>query len=165
MLLMRKMSLLITALAFSSIAGGLATSSATNCDSTTDAKPRTAHDPYGSCETKEGQVKCGKTNATKIGPLGYLIVDANKGAQVCSEDADTTPISGRITVYKHSNNKVTVAADGGDKKNSGGAAAWDRVDVDPNNGKVCVWRGGTGTYWTSSGGTSTADAPTNQCTS
>lgn len=155
---MRKSALVISALAFTSIFGGLVSSNASNCGTTS----RTAHDPFGSCETSQGNVKCGRTGATEIGQggsgqtsLGYVIADPNKGVQLCSEDAQGLPISGRITAYKHSGNKVTVAADGGDAKNSGGASAWDRVDVDADNQKVCAARGASGTYWTSGGGHST----------
>jgi hypothetical protein len=167
----RKSALLIRALAFTSVFGGVVASNAAHCGTST----RSAHDPFGSCETSpNGNVKCGRTNATEIGTggagqtsLGYLIVDPSKGAQVCSEDGQGFPISGRITAYKHSGNKVTVAADGGDTKNSGGAAAWDRVDVDADNRKVCAARGASGTYWTAGGGHSavgTAAGEFDQCT-
>lgn len=164
---MRKVSLMLAAIAFASIAGGSLVGSAApqNCTpagASEGVKQRTASDEFGSCETSDGTVKCGRDNSTKVGDLGYLIVDANKGAQVCSENADSAPIAGRITVVKHSGNKFTVAADGSDNKNSGGAAAWDRVDVDADNGKVCVYRGSTGTYWTKNKGTSSADS-VNEC--
>jgi len=152
---MRKPALLISALAFSSIFGSLVASNAETCGTT----QRTGTDRFGSCETSDGQVKCGKTGATELGTggsgqtsLGYLIVDPSKGAQACSQDGQGLPIAGRITVYKHSGNKVTVAADGGDSKNSGGASAWDRVDVDADNQEVCAARGGSGTYWQANGG-------------
>jgi hypothetical protein len=152
---MRKSALVISALAFTSIFGGLVASNAETCGTTS----RTATDRFGSCETSNGTVKCGKSGATEIGTggsgqtsLGYVIADPSKGVQLCSEDAQGLPISGRITAYKHSGNKVTVAADGGDSKNSGGASAWDRVDVDADNQKVCASRGASGTYWTTNGG-------------
>lgn len=151
---MRKSALLVSAFAFSSIFGSLVASNAETCGTT----QRTGTDRFGSCETSSGEVRCGKTGATELGTggsgqtsLGYLIVDPSKGVQACSQDAQGLPIAGRITVYKHSGNKVTVAADGGDSKNSGGASAWDRVDVDADNQKVCVARGATGTYWQSNG--------------
>lgn len=158
---MRRSALIISALAFTSVFGGFVTSNASHCYSGTATASRTAHDPFGSCETADGKVKCGRTGSTEIGTggsgqtsLGYLIVDQNKGAQVCSEDAQGFPISGRITAYKHSGNKVTLAADGGDSKNGdkGGASGWDRVDVDADNRKVCAWRGSGGTYWAAGGG-------------
>lgn len=163
---MRKSALLISALAFSSVFSGLITSNAAdpNCtgNSTSEAvKQRTGNDPFGSCETQTGQVRCGKDGATEIGTggsgqtsLGYIEADPSKGVQLCSEDAQGLPISGRITAYKHSGNKVTVAADGGDTKNAqfGGASGWDRVDVDADNKKVCAARGAGGTYWQKNGG-------------
>lgn len=157
---MRKPALLISALAVTSIFGGIVASNASHCYSGTATAARTAHDPFGSCETSSGQVKCSRTNATEVGTgggatsIGYLIVDPSKGAQVCSEDGQAFPISGRITAYKHSGNKVTVAADGGDLKNGdkGGASGWDRVDADADSRKVCAYRGAGGTYWAAGGG-------------
>lgn len=165
---MRKSALLISALAFTSVFGGLVASNASHCGTTA----RTAHDGFGSCETSQGNVKCGRTGATEIGTggsgqtsVGYLIVDPSKGAQACAEDGqDGIPISGRITAYKHSGNKVTVAADGGDQHNAafGGASGWDRVDADADNQKVCAYRGSQGTYWASGGAPGTVGTATGE---
>ena len=164
---MRKSALIISALAFSSIFGGLIASNADTCGTT----QRTGTDRFGSCEDGTGKVSCGNTGATELGTggsgqtsLGYLIVDQNKGVQACSEDAQGLPISGRITVYKHSGNKVTVAADGGDNKNAafGGASGWDRVDADADNQEVCAARGAGGTYWQANGGHSPIGAATGE---
>jgi hypothetical protein len=125
-------------------------------------KQRTASDEFGSCEDTQGKVKCGRDNSTAVGDIGFLIVNPDKGAQVCSEDTNNFPISGRITVVKHSGNTVTVAADGGDTKNSGGASAWSRVDVNADDGEVCARRGTAGTYWQKNKGTSNPDFA-NQC--
>ena len=162
---MRKSALIISALAFSSIFGGLIASNAApqNCtpaNASETTKQRTGSDRFGSCEDSQGKVKCGRDGATEVGTggsgqtsLGFLIVDQSKGVQACSEDTQGLPISGRVTVYKHSGNKVTVAADGGDTKNAqfGGAAGWERVDVDADNQKVCASRGAGGTYWQKNG--------------
>jgi hypothetical protein len=174
---MRKSALLISALAFSSIFGGLVASSAAprNCtpaDASESTKQRTGSDAFGSCETSDGNVKCGRDGANELGSgensLGWLIVDQNKGVQACSEDGQDLPISGRITVYKHSGNKVTVGADGGDEKNAafGGASGWDRLDVDADNAEVCFWRGSGGTYWQKNGAHGTVGGATgefNEC--
>lgn len=155
---MKKTSLLLAALTLVSVGSSMFTSHAGTCGST----DRTASDPFGSCERTDGTVACGPAASGAVVPMvGTVIVDPNKGAQLCADDSQTTPISGRITVYKDGNNKVTVAADGGDKKNSGGAAGWDRVDLDPS-GHGCVRRGSGGTYWATNGGTSLADS-VNQC--
>lgn len=177
---MRKPALIISALAFSSIFGGLVASNAApqNCtpaNASESTKQRTGSDRFGSCEDSQGKVKCGRDGANEIGTggsgqtsLGYLIVDQNKGAQACSEDAQGLPISGRITVAKHAGNKVTVAADGGDQKNAafGGASGWDRVDVDADNQTVCASRGSGGTYWqknTAHGSVGTATGEFSEC--
>ncbi|HVL32539.1 MAG TPA: hypothetical protein VM600_03050, partial [Actinomycetota bacterium] len=120
---------------------------------------RTATDPFGSCENGDGTVKCGA--GTDVPMVGIVIVDPAKGAQACADDSRTTPIAGRVTVYKDSSNNVAVSADGGDKKNSGGASAWQRYDVRPGDGQVCARRGTGGTYWTGANGgkgTSTPDS-------
>lgn len=155
---MRKMTLLVAALAFSSVAGGIITSSAapqkcTPSGASNATKDRTASDPFGSCESTSGQVKCGRDGATALpGNLGYVIVNQDKGAQVCSEDAQAFPVAGRVSVYKHpGGNKVSVAADGGDSKNQGGAAAYDRLDVDADNQEACFWRGASGTWYQRNG--------------
>ncbi|MFP5225954.1 MAG: hypothetical protein ACLGH3_10465 [Actinomycetota bacterium] len=159
---MRKFSLILAALAFASVAGGSIAGSAAPQNCTPSGAPegvkqRTASDEFGSCETTQGNVKCGRDNATAIGDIGYLSVDPSKGAQVCSEDGNNFPIAGRITVVKHSGNTLTVAADGGDTKNSGGASAWSRADVNADSGQVCFRRGTSGTYWTKNKGTSSPD--------
>jgi hypothetical protein len=168
---MRKTALLISALAFTSIFGGVVASQARNCTpngASGATQQRTGTDPFGSCETTSGQVRCQNNDtSTEIGAegaasLGYLIVDDSKGAQLCSEDSQDMPIAGRITVYKHSGNKLTVGVDGGDSKNSGGASAWDRVDVDADNQSVCVARGAQGTYWQKNGNHSSVGSETGE---
>jgi hypothetical protein len=164
---MKRSSLVLVVLVLATVGASLigadAAPSCTPPNPTTADRDRTANDQFGSCETKSGKVKCG--DGTDVPGLFRIIVDPNKGVQGCSSD-DTHPdfpISGRVTVYKDpATNKVTVASDGGDEKNPGGAGGWTRADVEAS-GRACVRRGSGGTYWTRNGGTSTPDSPFPVC--
>ena len=98
-------------------------------------------------------------SATSLQGIAHLDTTASggQGVQGCAGGSDQLPIHGRVTVFVSSSNDVTVAADGDDAYNTGGAAGWDRVDV-KHTGKACFRRGSGGTYWTKTGGTSNPDS-------
>lgn len=150
---MKKTSLFLAGITLvTAFAASLGTSSATHCrpsNATPADKERTADDPFGSCETKDGAVKCG--SGTDVGGLFTLIVDANKGAQACAADGHSFPLAGRVGAYKDGSNNATIFIDGGDKKNPQQAGGWQRYDVRPS-GQVCARRGSGGTYWTGARG-------------
>lgn len=163
---MKKTTLMIAALALTTIFGGFVSAQAAVCNgagATTANAPRRATDPFGSCEEANGDVKCG--SGTNLAGIATLIVDQAKGVQGCSNKADLLPIGGRVSIYKDGANNVAIAADGSDSENSGGASAWQRYDVRPNTGTptktaVCARRGTAGTWYTgaeSGRGTSAAD--------
>lgn len=152
---MKKTTLALALVVFAIAGGSMLGAGAATCGSSTG---RTATDPFGSCENTGGEVYCG--TGTDVGPLATVIADPNKGVQACAADSDTFPIAGRITVYKDASNNVAVGVDGGDKKNSGGASAWQRYDVRPGEQKVCARRGTSGTWYDNTGsgkGTSNPD--------
>lgn len=155
---MKKITLMLAAVALSMFGGMLAANAAV-CG-TTDTIGRTKTDPFGSCETSTGTVRCGA--GQDVGGVFTLIVlnSTNKGVQGCSGPADLLPIGGRVSVLVEGDNDIAVAADGSDNENSGGASAWQRYDVRPNEAAVCARRGTAGTWWTGASGgkgTSTAD--------
>lgn len=146
---MRKSSLVLVVLTLATVGSSLVTSRAANCHPSSGPLPKTASDPFGSCEQSDGTVKCGGPGSgADVAGLAVLIVDANKGVQGCAPNSSPLPIAGRVTVYKDTNNNTTVAADGSDNENSGGASGWQRYDVRPNDRSVCARRGTGGTYWT-----------------
>jgi hypothetical protein len=158
---MKKSSLLIAifALAMSAFAssGGHA---ASPCDSKTKPNdPRTAQDPFGSCEKSNGNVVCG-ADATSVGGVFHLDTTASggQGVEGCAGGNDTLPVHGRLGAFASSTNDVTVFVDGDDAANTTGAGGWDRLDVKPSKQEVCFRRGSGGTYWTKGGGTSNPDS-------
>lgn len=150
---MKKSSLIVAAFALATIAGGFASAQAATCGpNNTDPVGRTKADPFGSCETTSGSVKCGA--GQDVGGVFTLIVlnTANKGVQGCSGPADLLPIGGRVSVLVDGNNNVAIGIDGSDSENSGGASAWQRYDVRPGEGAVCARRASGGTWWTGASG-------------
>lgn len=160
---MKKSSLLVAVFALTTVFGGLVSAQAAVCGpNNTDPNGRTKADPFGSCETSNGTVKCGSAGATNVGGVFTLIVkqSSGTGVQGCSGPNDTLPIGGRVSVLVDSNNNVAIGVDGSDSENSGGASAWQRYDVRPNEQAVCARRGTAGTWWdgnNSGKGASTAD--------
>lgn len=146
---MKKSSLMLAALALTTIFGGIVSAQAADCDGLAgNAIGRTNTDPFGSCENSSGTVSCGA--GTDAGGVFTLIVlqGTNKGVQGCSGPGDTLPIGGRVGVLLESDNDASVHVDGSDSENAGGAKGWQRYDVRPNEGAACARRSGGGTWWT-----------------
>jgi len=146
---MKKTRLIMAAIAFASVASSFGASHASACGTSAAA----ANDPFGSCEGGNGSnyhVKCGTgANSTVIPMVGTVATPTNSsahGVEACAPDDSALPIAGRVGVYVDPSNNVTVFADGDDTTNSGGAAAWDRVDVRPGDQNACVRRGEAGAW-------------------
>lgn len=157
---MKKSSLIIAGAVLAMSAFASMASQATNCGTAA----RNSHDPFGSCEKSTGEVQCG-SDATAVGPVAHIDTTASggQGVEGCASRSDALPVKGRAGVFVSSSNDVSVFADGDDGANSGGGAGgFDRLDV-KHDGHVCFYRGTGGTWWTTGGGHSTADPPTNQC--
>lgn len=142
---MKKITLMLAAVALSMFGGMLAANAAV-CG--TDTVGRTKTDPFGSCEGTTGSVKCG--TGTNVGGVFTLIVlnSTNKGVQGCSHAGDLLPIGGRVGVLVEGDNDVSAHIDGSDSENAQAAGGWQRYDVRPNEQAVCVRRGDSGTWWT-----------------
>jgi hypothetical protein len=152
---MKKSSFVMAVLALSTVFGGLVSAQAAVCGpNNTDPNGRTKADPFGSCETSSGTVRCGSTGATDVGGVFTLIVkqSGGTGVQGCSGPNDALPIGGRVSVLVDANNNVAIGVDGSDNENSGGASAWQRYDVRPNDQAVCARRGSAGTWWDGNNG-------------
>lgn len=130
------------------------------------------HSPFGSCEwvvggtaAQAGHVDCGA--GTVIPGVAVISTPTTPpggtGIEGCAEDASALPIAGRVGVYRDAAGNVTIFADGDDTTNTGGAAAWDRVDIRPSGlggdpCKLLVRRGTGGSYWNGQSGTLSAPA-------
>lgn len=130
---------------------GVSSSASAHCG--TDGGTR-AHDPFGSCETSNGDVKCSR-DATSVGELfSVMVAPSGAGAQICNEGS-AIPVTGRASVYADEDG-VMVGVDG--DKDMAPSNGWSRVDVGAD-GCVRARRGsGNGSYYTASGGTSDPDA-------
>lgn len=165
---MKKTTLMIAALALSTIFGGFVSAQAATCASG-DPVGRTKADPFGSCENASGAVTCG--TGTNGGGVFTLIVinDTRTGVQGCSDGSDALPVKGRVSVYRDAANNVAVGIDGCDSNsacptNSGGAAGWQRYDVRPKSSAptstaLCARRASGGTWYTGASGGMGATAP------
>lgn len=107
-------------------------------------------DKFGSCEDTTNNLSCGGA-PTANAVVAKAYANAN-GAEVCNDNGPIPPY-GRISVFRESNNNVSVSVDG--DNNNPGTQGWTRVDVRPGGGgcKAQVRRGSTG-YGYGTGGTS-----------
>ena len=112
-----------------------------------------AHDPYGSCETANGNLRCGDQHDEIGGIIISSAPSSGSGLQVCN-DAEDVPVWGRVTVHSGSDG-VMVGADS--DKDTQGANGWVRVDVGMDGCVRARSGSGNGSYYTSSGGTSNPD--------
>lgn len=133
---MKKARLLLVALMFATMAGGMLGASASHCGSGT-GKP---HDPFGSCEGDQG-MQCGS------GLQGIAPVMVDEGVQACATAAGA-PAGARAGVWTAPDGRIVVFADGDDATAAGAAAGWARIDVaqDAETCKARVRHGESGSW-------------------
>lgn len=117
----------------------------------------TAHDPFGSCETDAGDVRCA-ADAIDATVVKVSTPGSGYGVQVCNEGSDV-PVWGRAGVWTDGS-KLVVGIDG--DKDTAPTNGWTRADAG-TDGCIRVRRGDSnGSYFTAGGGTSSTNGGVDQ---
>lgn len=111
-----------------------------------------AHDPFGSCETNQGDVRCG-ADATDATVAKLSTAGSGYGAQACNDTGDV-PVWGRAGVWTDGSSIVVgVDAD----KDTAPSNGWTRLDAG-TAGCAHLRRGDSnGSYYTAGGGTTSTN--------